>query len=171
MDNWSTIITTKQSLLMEAKTQKAMQLPSKETRIELTKNGRFCILMKLARLELVDLTKNLDSKSINPSTLELDFQVKELLNVGVQTKHFYSLNGNQIINVNNGSLMRSPRQSRMCNGHISQCRSQSKEPITMCNAIVPTQDGGNFGNMMALVLEISRTESFLIPPEEKMESK
>jgi len=41
----------------------------------------------------------------------------------------------------------------------------------MCNAIVPTQDGGNFGNMMALVLEISRTESFLIPPEEKMESK
>jgi len=89
MDNWSTIITTKQSLLMEAKTQKAMQLPSKETRIELTKNGRFCILMKLARLELVDLTKNLDSKSINPSTLELDFQVKELLNVGVQTKHFY----------------------------------------------------------------------------------
>ena len=72
-------------MLLHLKTKKVKQLELTITTTRPTKNGEYSILTRQRRLKLRVLMKNSVSISTDHSTLDLDFQCRELLNAMVLT--------------------------------------------------------------------------------------
>jgi hypothetical protein len=95
-----------------------------------TKDGRFSILTRRQRLKPRDSMKNLDSISIDHSTLDQDSQCRELLSA-MEPITSGSEDGERMPWVNNGSSMRFPRQSSLNNGNITHLTSKETEDQPM----------------------------------------
>jgi hypothetical protein len=88
-----------------------------------------------------DFPKTGDSISTDHSTSDQDFHSKESLSVTVQTM-FGSRDGEEMSELNNGTLMRSPRPSRTTTGSHTHSTSKVMEIAATSDAQQPTQDGG-----------------------------
>jgi len=93
--------------------------------------------------------KNLVSISTDHSTSDQECQCKELLNAMAPTTSG-SRDGERMLQPSNGTLMRSQRQSRTTTGsHIHLISKETVTPPTL-DALLLTQDGGNYGDVMEL---------------------
>jgi len=140
---------TKLSLSMERKTRKAKQLSSMATRIEETRDGELCILIKQKLLKQRDSTRNSDSISIDLSISDQDSQCKELLSATVPTMSGLE-DGERTLLPNNGTSMRSQRPSRTTNGSHTHLISKETEDLPTLDAQPLIQDGGNYSRKKAL---------------------
>jgi hypothetical protein len=112
--------------------------------------------------------RNSVSISTDHSTLDQDFQCRELLNAMEPTMSG-SRDGERMLLLNNGSSMRSQRQSRITTGSLIHLKSKATAALQMLDALVPTQDGGNYSELMDLSLETSRTIKYWMSKVELME--
>jgi hypothetical protein len=101
-----------------------------EDTMEPIKDGRYSILTRRQRLKPRDSMKNLDSISIDHSTLDQDSQCRESLSAMEPTTSG-SEDGERMPWVNNGSSMRFPRLSRVSNGNIIHLISKETEDQPM----------------------------------------
>jgi len=141
--------------------KKDKQLVYLITRAKTTKDGVFFMLIKLPRQKPRVSMKNLDSISIDHSILDQDFPCRDWLNVMVLIMSGLR-DGERVLRLNSGSLMRSLRQSKIITGSHILLISKEMEDLQMLDAQELIQDGGNYLDLMELSLEILRMIKFLM---------
>jgi hypothetical protein len=114
------------------------------------------MLTRLQRLKLRDSMRNSVSTSTDHSTSDQDYQCRELLSAMEPTMSG-SRDGERTSLLNNGSSMRSQRQSRITTGSLIHLKSKAMVALQMPDALVLTLDGGNYSDLMELSLETSKT--------------
>jgi hypothetical protein len=106
------------------------------------KDGRLPILIDKVRVKLRDSMKNLDSISIDHSTLSQSFHSTELLKCMVTPK-LLSRDGESIQDNNNGGLMKYQRLSETTTGRTTALTSKVMvAAVTSEQFQASTQDGG-----------------------------
>jgi hypothetical protein len=98
--------------------------------MDLTKNGRLFILTRKERLRLRDSMKNLDSTSIDHSTLSQSFHSTELLRCTVMLM-CGSRDGETTLSNSNSSLMKRPRLLETITGRTTLLKSKAMEIATI----------------------------------------
>jgi hypothetical protein len=132
------------------------------------RDGRYSILTRRQRLKPRGSMKNSASISTDHSTLDQDFQCRELLSA-TEPIMSGSEDGERMLWVNNGTLMKSPRLSRVNSGSLTHLIFKETEPQPILDAQILTQDGGNCSNLMELSLETSRSIKCWMSQVELME--
>jgi hypothetical protein len=125
------------------------------------------MLIKLQRLKQKDSMKNSVSTLTDHSTLDQDFQCKELLNAMVPTT-FGSRDGEMVLKPSNGTLMKFQRPSRTTTGNLIHLTFNPTVDLRTSDVLLPTQDGGNSSEEMEHSLETSRITKFLMSKAESM---
>lgn len=119
------------------------QLLSTTTIREQTKNGQFCILIKLKSQKHQDLMRNLDSISIDHSTLFLNSQWTELQSA-LEPIILLSRDGETMFQHSNSILMKSARLSDLNNGRTMLLKfNPTADQTTSELHQVSLQDGGS----------------------------
>jgi hypothetical protein len=145
--------------LEEAKMKKDKLLESGVTMDLLLKSGKFCMLIKLIKIELRASTRSSDFISTDHSTSDQDFHSKELLNAMVPTMSG-SRDGEIMLEINNGTSMKFQRPSRTTTGNHTHLTSNQMVTAATSDVLLLTQDGGNYSDTKDLKSS-TREERFL----------
>jgi hypothetical protein len=123
----------------------------------LTRNGTLSTSKTMLRMLLRVITRNLDSISIDHSTLFHNSHSEESWNVLVLTMQSLR-DGSRTDLPSNSSSMKRLRLSDLNNGRITQWRSNPMEDQPTSDSLqASTQDGGNCSDMTTLLKNLSIT--------------